>query len=190
VVLDVALAPALRFLADGAPAEKTAASRLLGSAAEGRRGAAQYLVAEGALPHAAALLVDGAPGRVCRERLQGRAGLGRRRRHRRPHAFICRGAPLALAAHASSRPTHFHALQHPAANAGDLEARDAAARLVWVLVKDSRRLLSPARGALGGVRGLVLVAPLLELVEKVGEKAEKGGAGPQEGVGLVGRRAG
>lgn len=40
--------------------EKTAAARLLGNIAEGRRGPATFLVAEGALPAAARLLTTGA----------------------------------------------------------------------------------------------------------------------------------
>ena len=49
---------------------------------------------------------------------------------------------------------------------GDLEARDASAFLVWSLVKDDRKLLSPAKGALG-MEGAKLVEPLMELVERV-----------------------
>jgi hypothetical protein len=39
---------------------------------------------------------------------------------------------------------------------------------MWVLVKDSRRLLSPTRGALGDVEAAALVEPLMEVVAKVG----------------------
>jgi len=105
--VDQALLPALGFLTNGSAAEKTAAARLLGSMVEPRRGPAAYLVAEGALPHATALLVG-----------------------------------------------------------GDLEARDAAVHLVWLLVKDDRKLLAPMRGALG-VEGRELVPALMELVERV-----------------------
>ncbi|KIZ04687.1 hypothetical protein MNEG_3274 [Monoraphidium neglectum] len=58
VLLDQALSPALGFLRTGSPADKAAAAALLGNIAEGRRGAATYLVAEGALPLAAELLDD------------------------------------------------------------------------------------------------------------------------------------
>ncbi len=58
-MVDQALGPALNFLTSGSPAEKTAAARLLGSMTEGRQGPAGYLVAEGALPQAAKLLVEG-----------------------------------------------------------------------------------------------------------------------------------
>lgn len=50
---------------------------------------------------------------------------------------------------------------------GDTEARDVCAHLVWVLVKDDRKLLSPAKGALG-VDAVKLVEPLMDLVEQVG----------------------
>jgi hypothetical protein len=63
VLLDQALSPALGFLRTGSPADKAAAAALLGNIAEGRRGAATYLVAEGALPLAAELLVTGKGGR-------------------------------------------------------------------------------------------------------------------------------
>jgi hypothetical protein len=43
---------------------------------------------------------------------------------------------------------------------------------VWVLVRGDRKLLSPARSALG-VPGAALVGPLLELVER-GEEREGG----------------
>ena len=109
VLLDQALAPALGFLRTGAPAERAAAAALLGSIAEGRRGAASFLVAEGALADAAALLAGGA----------------------------------------------------------DVEARDAAARLVWALVREQRSLLSPGRDKGLGVDGVKLLEPLLELIELV-----------------------
>jgi hypothetical protein len=60
VILDQALGPALGFLRGGSAEERFAAATLLGSIAEGRRGAASYLVAEGALPAAAEMLVSGA----------------------------------------------------------------------------------------------------------------------------------
>lgn len=60
MLLDQALTPALGFLRSGKAADKTAAASLLGSIADGRRGAAPFLVAEGALPDAAALLIEGA----------------------------------------------------------------------------------------------------------------------------------
>jgi hypothetical protein len=53
---------------------------------------------------------------------------------------------------------------------------------VWVLVKDDRKLLSPAKDALG-TAGTKLVEPLLELVDKVGV----GGGGGARG-GVVGGR--
>jgi hypothetical protein len=59
VLLDQALTPALGFLRSGADDERVAAVSLLGSIAEARRGAAAFLVAEGALATAAAMLVDG-----------------------------------------------------------------------------------------------------------------------------------
>ncbi|KAI8462585.1 MAG: hypothetical protein J3K34DRAFT_178828 [Monoraphidium minutum] len=59
VLLDQALSPALGFLRGGAPQERVAAATLLGSIAEGRRGAASYLAAEGALAAAAEMLVEG-----------------------------------------------------------------------------------------------------------------------------------
>jgi hypothetical protein len=59
VLLDQALSPALGFLRSGSPADKAAAAALLGNIADGRPGAARFLVAEGALPLAAALLQGG-----------------------------------------------------------------------------------------------------------------------------------
>jgi hypothetical protein len=44
---------------------------------------------------------------------------------------------------------------------------------VWLLVKDQRALLAPAKGALG-VAGTKLVEPLLEIIEKVGGWARTG----------------
>jgi hypothetical protein len=52
----------------------------------------------------------------------------------------------------------------PAPLADDLPSSDAAARTLWLLVKDNKRLLSPAKGALG-VPGTQLIDPLLALVE-------------------------
>ena len=63
MLLDQALSPALGFLRDGTAGEKAAAAALLGNIADGRPGAAGFLVAEGALPHAAELLVKGAAAR-------------------------------------------------------------------------------------------------------------------------------
>ncbi|GBF95151.1 hypothetical protein Rsub_07735 [Raphidocelis subcapitata] len=131
VLLDMSLAPALGFVRGGTPAEKNAAAGLLASIAEGRRGAAPFLVAEGALPLTAALLVD-----------------------------------------------------------GDLEARDTAVRLLWALVKDNRRLLSPEKGGLG-LAGTRLVEPLLELVEKGEARANAEDRGSEdEGEGDDGAGAG
>jgi hypothetical protein len=48
--------------------------------------------------------------------------------------------------------------------ADDLPSSDAAARTLWLLVKDNKRLLSPAKGALG-VPGTQLIDALLTLVE-------------------------
>lgn len=117
VILDQALGPALGFLRTGGDGEKAAAATLLADIAEGRKGAADFLVAEGALQAAAALLVD-----------------------------------------------------------GDLEARDVGAQLAWTLVKEDRKLLSPAKGALG-VEGNKLVEPLLEVIEKGEEGAKQEAAG-------------
>eukprot|EP00879_Flechtneria_rotunda_P003385 GHRR01003613.1.p1 GENE.GHRR01003613.1~~GHRR01003613.1.p1 ORF type:complete len:380 (+),score=142.31 GHRR01003613.1:163-1302(+) len=47
---------------------------------------------------------------------------------------------------------------------GDLAITDAAARTLWLLVKDNRKLLNPDKDALG-VAGSKLVEPLLTLVE-------------------------
>ncbi|GBF99600.1 hypothetical protein Rsub_12064 [Raphidocelis subcapitata] len=112
VVTDQALMPALGFLREGEPRDRAAAARLLAGIADARPGPAAFLLAEGALPHAAALLRQ-----------------------------------------------------------GDLEARDAAAHLAWVLVRGERRVLAPSRGALG-CEGAALVGPLLELVEAA-EQAER-----------------
>lgn len=57
------------------------------------------------------------------------------------------------------------------ADGPDVEARDAAARLVWALVKDQRALLAPGRDKGLGVDGTKLVEPLLELIELVGRCA-------------------
>lgn len=62
MLLDQALSPALGFLRTGSTAERVAAATLLGNIAEGRRGAAIFLVAEGALPDAVGLLVKGGWG--------------------------------------------------------------------------------------------------------------------------------
>lgn len=64
MLLDQALSPALGFLRSGTDDEKTAAATLLGTIAGGRRGAATYLVAEGTLPLAANLLLEGEGGRA------------------------------------------------------------------------------------------------------------------------------
>uniref|UniRef100_A0A383V8G1 UNC-45/Cro1/She4 central domain-containing protein n=1 Tax=Tetradesmus obliquus TaxID=3088 RepID=A0A383V8G1_TETOB len=50
----------------------------------------------------------------------------------------------------------------------DTASSDAAARTLWLLVKDNRRLLSPAKGALG-TPGTQLVDALLALVEARGD---------------------
>ncbi|KAF6259892.1 armadillo-type protein [Scenedesmus sp. NREL 46B-D3] len=47
---------------------------------------------------------------------------------------------------------------------GDLPSSDSAARTLWLLVKDNKRLLGPAKGALG-VPGTQLIDALLTLVE-------------------------
>lgn len=47
--------------------------------------------------------------------------------------------------------------------AGDLQTKDAAAHTAWMLVKDDRRLLSPAKDALG-VPGIKLVDPLIKVI--------------------------
>ncbi|KAI8463295.1 MAG: hypothetical protein J3K34DRAFT_475344 [Monoraphidium minutum] len=121
VFLDQALSPALGFLRDGSAAEKAAAAALLGDLAEGRPGAAAFLVAEGGLPLAADLLAK-----------------------------------------------------------GDTDARDSASHLVWSLVKDDRKLLAPAKGALG-LAGADLVEPLMALVEK-DKQAQRGDSECGEGV--------
>lgn len=54
----------------------------------------------------------------------------------------------------------------------DVSASDTAARLLWLLVKDNRKLLSPARDALG-VDGVKLVEPLLALVEAHEDQEDK-----------------
>lgn len=105
VLLDQALSPTLTFLRSGSAAEKLDAVTLLGSVCEKRPGAAGFLVAEGALPAVAQLLVS-----------------------------------------------------------GELAAADAAARSLWLLVRDNKKLLSPAKDALG-LPGTKLVEPLLALVE-------------------------
>ncbi len=52
-----------------------------------------------------------------------------------------------------------------------METQDAAVRAAWLLVKDDRKLLSPAKDALG-VAGTKLVEPLLKLA-KAGAAAEE-----------------
>eukprot|EP00878_Enallax_costatus_P012657 GHUV01013221.1.p2 GENE.GHUV01013221.1~~GHUV01013221.1.p2 ORF type:complete len:185 (+),score=96.29 GHUV01013221.1:328-882(+) len=54
----------------------------------------------------------------------------------------------------------------------DISASDAAARALWVLVKDDRKLLSPGRDALG-IEGVKLVEPLLTLVEAHEDQQDK-----------------
>lgn len=56
--------------------------------------------------------------------------------------------------------------------ADDISASDAAARALWVLVKDSRKLLNPSYDALG-VDGVKLVEPLLTLVEALEDQQDK-----------------
>ncbi|KAF8058934.1 hypothetical protein HT031_005502 [Scenedesmus sp. PABB004] len=113
VLLDQALVPALSFLRNGSAGEKLDAVTLLGSICEKRPGAAAFLVAEGALPAATALLC-----------------------------------------------------------AGDLSASDAAARSLWLLVKDNKRLLAPGKDGLG-VPGTSLVEPLLGLVEAAEDQEDE-----------------
>lgn len=62
VLLDQALSPTLTFLRSGDEGEKLDAVTLLGSICEKRSGAAAFLVAEGALPAVAQLLIAGEAG--------------------------------------------------------------------------------------------------------------------------------
>lgn len=59
VWLDQTFKPLLDMLRSGTPAVKLDAVTLSGSVCEKRKAAAGYLVAEGALPHVASLLVKG-----------------------------------------------------------------------------------------------------------------------------------
>lgn len=54
---------------------------------------------------------------------------------------------------------------------GDLQTCDAAAHTAWLLVRDAKRMLSPAKDALG-VAGTQLVEPLMAVV-KAGAEAEE-----------------
>eukprot|EP00882_Tetradesmus_deserticola_P000747 GHRQ01000815.1.p1 GENE.GHRQ01000815.1~~GHRQ01000815.1.p1 ORF type:complete len:385 (+),score=179.94 GHRQ01000815.1:178-1332(+) len=67
-------------------------------------------------------------------------------------------------------------------NSGDLPSSDAAARTLWLLVKDNKRLLSPVKGALG-VPGSTLIDALLTLAEASADQqeAEDEAAGQEEG---------
>jgi hypothetical protein len=66
--------------------------------------------------------------------------------------------------------------------ADDLPSSDAAARTLWLLVKDNKRLLSPAKGALG-VPGTQLIDALLTLVEAREDQEDAEDAEDEAGAG-------
>jgi hypothetical protein len=122
VLLDQALTPALSFLRNGGADEKLAAASLLAAIAEGRRGGATFLVAEGALPLATAMLTGGArapggrAGRLGRDgpwsgwqkrraRRGAPAGGGCRRRARSPLTEPCSPLQQATSRRATPRPS-------------------------------------------------------------------------------------
>jgi len=114
VLLDQTLQPVLGTLRKPrSDEERLDALTLLGSVVEQRKGAAAFLVMEGALPHVTQALVS-----------------------------------------------------------GDTPTQDAATHLLWLLVKDNRKMLNPAKDALG-VTGTQLLGPLLKLIEAGAQQRDK-----------------